>query len=119
MELLKDGVPAYRRSVELLQHLIRFDTTNPPGNEVECVSFIDGLLKEAGIETTIRSRNPQRPNLVARLPGQGNALPLLLYGHLDVVTVLGLTLFTGTILILLNLVNDILLAIVDPRIRYD
>ncbi len=86
MELLKDGVPAYRRSVELLQHLIRFDTTNPPGNEVECVSFIDGLLKDAGIETTIRSRNPQRPNLVARLPGQGNAPPLLLYGHLDVVT---------------------------------
>jgi hypothetical protein len=25
--------------VELLQQLIRFDTTNPPGNEAECVGF--------------------------------------------------------------------------------
>src|SRR2546426_10032299 len=26
--------------VELLQQLIRFDTTNPPGNESECVGFV-------------------------------------------------------------------------------
>jgi acetylornithine deacetylase/succinyl-diaminopimelate desuccinylase-like protein len=32
------------------------------------------------------ARAPERPNLIARLPGQGNAPPLLLYGHVDVVT---------------------------------
>ena len=32
--------------VELLQRLIRFDTTNPPGNEAECVGFVRGLLEE-------------------------------------------------------------------------
>jgi acetylornithine deacetylase/succinyl-diaminopimelate desuccinylase-like protein len=76
----------YQRPSELLQRLIRFDTTNPPGNEAECISFINGLLTKAGIETTILARMPERPNLIARLRGQGNISPLLLYGHVDVVT---------------------------------
>ena len=86
MEPLKDGLSVYQRPVELLQHLIRFDTTNPPGNERACIAFIEELLKGAGIETVIRAHTPERPNLVARLRGQGNAAPLLLYGHVDVVT---------------------------------
>jgi acetylornithine deacetylase/succinyl-diaminopimelate desuccinylase-like protein len=76
----------YQHPVELLQQLIRFDTTNPPGNEAECVSYINGLLTEAGIQTAILTQTPERPNLVARLPGRGEAPPLLLYGHVDVVT---------------------------------
>ena len=71
---------------ELLQNLIRFDTSNPPGNEAECVAYIDSLLTQAGCTTTIVSAQPERPNLIARLQGQGTAPPLLLYGHLDVVT---------------------------------
>lgn len=76
----------YQRPAELLQRLIRFDTTNPPGNEAECISYINELLAGAGIKTTILARAPERPNLIARLSGQGNAPPLLLYGHVDVVT---------------------------------
>ena len=76
----------YQRPSELLQRLIRFDTTNPPGNEAECISYINGLLTKVGIETTILARMPERPNLIARLRGQGNISPLLLYGHVDVVT---------------------------------
>ncbi len=76
----------YQRPVELLQRLIQFDTTNPPGNESECISFINGVLAEAGIETKVLAQSPERPNLIARLSGQGNASPLLLYGHVDVVT---------------------------------
>jgi acetylornithine deacetylase/succinyl-diaminopimelate desuccinylase-like protein len=79
----------YQRPVELLQHLIRFDTTNPPGNEAACVTFVNNQLAEAGVETTILARAPERPNLVARLKGQGRAAPLLLYGHVDVVTTAG------------------------------
>ena len=70
----------------LLQNLIRFDTTNPPGNEGECISFINSLLTQAGCSTTVLAGTPERPNLIARLQGQGTAPPLLLYGHLDVVT---------------------------------
>jgi acetylornithine deacetylase/succinyl-diaminopimelate desuccinylase-like protein len=76
----------HERPVELLQNLIRFDTTNPPGNERACISYIDELLRAAGLETTTRARDPERPNLIARYPGRGQAPPLLLYGHVDVVT---------------------------------
>lgn len=71
--------------VELLQNLIRFDTTNPPGNEKECVVYIQSVLERAGLETTILSRSPSRPNLVVRIKGMGQVPPLLLHGHLDVV----------------------------------
>jgi len=79
----------YQRPVELLQRLIQFDTTNPPGNESECISFINGVLAEAGVESKVLAKSPDRPNLIARLSGQGNAPPLLLYGHVDVVTTEG------------------------------
>lgn len=72
--------------VELLQRLIRFDTTNPPGNEADCIAYLATVLRDAGIEPAILARAPNRPNLVARLPGRGAAPPLLLYGHVDVVT---------------------------------
>jgi acetylornithine deacetylase/succinyl-diaminopimelate desuccinylase-like protein len=73
----------------LLQRLIRFDTTNPPGNERECIAFIGGLLRDAGIEARLYAREPERPNLLARLPGRGAAPPLLLCGHVDVVSTAG------------------------------
>ncbi len=76
----------YNRPEELLQKLIRFDTTNPPGNEKACIHFIDELLQQAGFQTTILSRDPNRPNIIAKLKGQGNAPGVLLYGHVDVVT---------------------------------
>jgi len=75
--------------VELLQQLIRFDTTNPPGNESECVGFVRNLLEEAGCETQTFAKDSDRPNLVARLPGAGDSPPLLLQGHVDVVTTAG------------------------------
>jgi len=83
--LSADNRPIYERPVELLQNLIRIDTTNPPGNEAECIAYIDGLLKEAGFETACFAKDKSRPNLVARLKGQGKAAPLMLYGHVDVV----------------------------------
>ncbi|HYK84595.1 MAG TPA: M20/M25/M40 family metallo-hydrolase [Ktedonobacteraceae bacterium] len=76
----------FQRPAELLQQLIRFNTTNPPGNEAACIAYISNLLSEAGIENTLVARDPARPNLIARLTGQGNAPPLLLQGHVDVVT---------------------------------
>ena len=77
------------RPVELLQQLLRFDTTNPPGNERACIEWVKGLLDELGVEVRILARDPERPNLVARLPGRGQAAPLLLQGHVDVVAARG------------------------------
>ena len=81
--------PFYERPAELLQRLIRFDTTNPPGNERGCVEWIGGVLRDGGYETEILAKDPERPNLLARLEGRGEAPPLLLYGHVDVVPVEG------------------------------
>ena len=72
--------------MQLLQDLIRFDTTNPPGNERACIEYVQALLWAAGMESTILGLSPERPNLITRLPGRGQAPPLLLYGHVDVVT---------------------------------
>jgi acetylornithine deacetylase/succinyl-diaminopimelate desuccinylase-like protein len=85
-QMPKQNASIYERPAELLQNLIRFNTTNPPGNERASIQYINQLLKNAGVETTLVARSPQRPNLVARLKGSGIAPPLLLYGHLDVVT---------------------------------
>ncbi len=74
---------------ELTQALIRFDTTNPPGDEAECVAYMEGLLGGAGFTTWTGGEVPNRPNLVARLAGRGEAPPLLLQGHVDVVTTAG------------------------------
>jgi acetylornithine deacetylase/succinyl-diaminopimelate desuccinylase-like protein len=74
---------------ELLSRLIRFDTSNPPGNERECIDWIAGLLRDLGCEVRLVARDPARPNLIARLPGEGRAAPLLLQGHVDVVPARG------------------------------
>jgi acetylornithine deacetylase/succinyl-diaminopimelate desuccinylase-like protein len=73
----------------LLQTLIRFDTTNPPGNEYLAVNWARDILANAGIESMILAKEPNRPNLIARIKGAGTAPPLLLQGHVDVVTTKG------------------------------
>jgi acetylornithine deacetylase/succinyl-diaminopimelate desuccinylase-like protein len=76
--------------VALTAKLITFDTTNPPGNERACVEWIRDLLTSHGIESELlHAGDPERPNLLARLPGAGTAPPLLLYGHVDVVPTAG------------------------------
>ncbi len=86
---MKEPGNIYQNPAELLQKLIRFDTTNPPGNERACIHYIQGLLQDAGIETTILAKEDNRLNLIARIKGNGAAAPLLMQGHVDVVTTVG------------------------------
>ena len=79
-------ISIYNNPAELLQNLVRYDTTNPPGNEAECIAYINELLLKAGFETTLLAKDPNRPNLLTRLKGRGSAPPLMMYGHVDVVT---------------------------------
>lgn len=48
--------------------------------------YLGELLEEAGLTPRVFARDPSRPNLVVRLPGRGEREPLLLHGHVDVVT---------------------------------
>jgi len=72
-------------AVRLLKALIRFDTTNPPGNETPAAQFIAAELRAAGYEPTVLESAPGRGNVIARYKGDGSQRPLLLFGHLDVV----------------------------------
>ena len=74
---------------ELLRQLIRFDTTNPPGDEGPCLEHLRGLFARSGADCRMLVSPGGRPNLVVRAPGRGQAPPLLLQGHVDVVTTAG------------------------------
>lgn len=71
--------------LDVLRDLVRIDTTNPPGNEVECARYLANLLSPAGIETRVVESAAGRGNLIARLRGSGEGRPLMFMGHLDVV----------------------------------
>lgn len=76
---------AFREEVtDLLQRLIRVDTTNPPGNETAAAELLRDYLEANGIACELIARVPERANLVARIPG-GDGPSLLFLGHTDVV----------------------------------
>jgi acetylornithine deacetylase/succinyl-diaminopimelate desuccinylase-like protein len=70
---------------ELLQRLIRLDTTNPPGNETLVAELLRDYLEAAGVECELYSRTPERANLVARIRGRGDGPSLAFLSHTDVV----------------------------------
>lgn len=75
---------------ELLRHFqatLRLNTSNPPGNERLVTDYLKQVLENEGIPVQILALDQARPNLVARLKGNGSKRPLLLMGHTDVVTV--------------------------------
>ena len=75
---------------ELLRHfqtLVRMDTTDPPGKEQPAADYIVEMLEQEGIPVQVFTRESGRPNVVARLSGDGSRDPLLLMAHTDVVSV--------------------------------
>jgi acetylornithine deacetylase/succinyl-diaminopimelate desuccinylase-like protein len=70
---------------ELLQELIRIDTTNPPGNETAAAELLRDYLEDSGVSCELYARIPERANLVARIPGRGDGPRLLFLSHTDVV----------------------------------
>ncbi|QOY89763.1 M20/M25/M40 family metallo-hydrolase [Paludibaculum fermentans] len=75
---------------ETLKHfqaLIRMDTSDPPGNESEAANYVRQVLEAEGIPVKTFTKVPNRPNLVARLKGNGSKRPILIVGHTDVVNI--------------------------------
>jgi acetylornithine deacetylase/succinyl-diaminopimelate desuccinylase-like protein len=70
---------------ELVQELIRVDTTNPPGNETAAAELLRAYLEDSGARCELYARVPERANLVARLPGRADGPSLLFLSHTDVV----------------------------------
>lgn len=74
-------------TVARLRDLIRFDTTNPPGNELPLARYLESALEVEGIETTLFEPDTDRAALIGRIRGTGTARPVILLAHMDVVGV--------------------------------
>lgn len=75
---------------EILAHfqsLVQIDSSDPPGRELDVADYLTEVLESAGIEVQIFAKEEHRPNLVARLRGNGSKEPLLLMAHTDTVNV--------------------------------
>jgi acetylornithine deacetylase/succinyl-diaminopimelate desuccinylase-like protein len=76
--------------IEVARALIRCDTTNARepglGNETLCAEYLRDYLAGHGVEAELVAREPDRANLVARIPGTDpDAESLAFVGHTDVV----------------------------------
>jgi len=84
---MPDFLKARDETIQILQNLVRIDTSNPPGNETKAAQYVKSILDKEGIPSEIVAKDPARGNLIARIKGNGKAKPILLMGHLDVVGV--------------------------------
>lgn len=82
-----DWPAAHEEALGHLQRLLRFDTTNPPGNELPLARYLETVLRTEGIETRLLEPHPGRAAVVARIRGSGRKRPVLLLAHMDVVGV--------------------------------
>ncbi len=71
-------------TIRHFQAVVRVDTT---AKERPAAEYVKQVLDQAGIPAKILSLEADRPNVVARLKGNGKKRPLLVMGHLDTVTV--------------------------------
>ena len=69
---------------QLLQELLRQNTVNPPGNEIRAANVLRDYFARDGIEVELYAREPDRPNVVARLQG-GDGPSLAFLSHTDTV----------------------------------
>lgn len=72
-------------AIAFLQAIIRFNTTNPPGNEKPLAEWLAAWLVDRGVRASVRDLGNDRANLVAELPGTNSQGKLLYAGHLDTV----------------------------------
>lgn len=70
---------------DLLQRIIRIDTTNPPGNERPLQELLARELEQAGFVVEQAGVRAERPNLVATLAGTEPGPVLGLLSHVDTV----------------------------------
>lgn len=83
-------------AAELTAALVAIDSVNPslvPGGagESEIAAFIARWADDAGLEADVVEDTPGRPSVVVRARGTGGGRTLLLCGHVDTVTVEGMT----------------------------
>lgn len=71
--------------VKLLQKVIQFETTNPPGNEIELANWLAEFFREAGLAPELLEYAGNRANLIFRIKGSGSRPGLIISAHMDTV----------------------------------
>jgi len=75
---------------EILKHfqsLVQIQSSDPPGREQDVTDYLRQTLEAEGIEVQLFTKEENRPNLVARMRGNGSKQPLLLMAHQDTVNI--------------------------------
>jgi succinyl-diaminopimelate desuccinylase len=73
--------------IKFCQDLVRIETVNPPGNELEAAEYVASTLKKFGLNVELIKHDSTRASVLARLKGSGRKPALLYNGHLDTVPV--------------------------------
>jgi succinyl-diaminopimelate desuccinylase len=73
-----------REVAHLCSELIKYNSAHPEARTDGCVEYIKKYLDKHGIPNEVHSRNPLKPNIVAKVKGSSDR-NLLWVGHLDVV----------------------------------
>lgn len=76
---------SFEEVTDLLQKLVRINTSNPPGQEEPAAQLLADFMEGAGFEVGLQRFAPGRANLIARWRGTGQRPALMLNGHLDTV----------------------------------
>lgn len=79
----------------LLANLVRINSVNPnyaDGTaELACAEFVQSHMAQHGIQVWRQEVFPDRPNILARLPGRNPNRPVVFEAHLDTVSTLGMS----------------------------
>jgi len=81
--------------IDLLADLVRINSVNPNYEggvpELELADYVDNYFNAQGIETWRQEVYPNRPNVIARIPGRDPTRRIVFEAHLDTVSVAGMT----------------------------
>jgi len=83
-DVVSKGEHAGEEVAELCSRLVQFNSAHPEGRTDECVEFIRKYLDDHGVANEVHARDPLKPNIVAKVPGEFKR-KILWVGHLDVV----------------------------------
>lgn len=81
--------------LSLLADLVRINSVNPNYEggvpEVELANFVQRYFQQRQIETWRQEVYPQRPNIIARVPGRDASRRIVFEAHLDTVSTAGMS----------------------------
>jgi acetylornithine deacetylase len=70
--------------IEFACELVATPSPSPPGSERAVAALVIDRLRELGIgDVSVFAKEPERPNVIARVSGRGAGPTLILNGHLD------------------------------------